>query len=265
MSRDTPHRPTPLQADGAEMREQLARLREQQEHLFAQLHSGEQHFKQLARSVWRVQEDERRRLARELHDGIGQHLTALRHRLDVMARSEALAACGNGSLQQAMQLCEVAIQETRALSRLLRPQILDDLGLEAALRWLARHTSEGSDCTIEVEVGELPREVDSDLSTLLFRVAQEALANAQKHAQARNVVLRLSHRADQLQLLVVDDGCGCDVNAAFAKSSNGHSTGLASMRERVRLFGGRFSLISQAGEGLQLRVTLPFSASEPTP
>jgi two-component system NarL family sensor kinase len=265
MSRDIPGRTAPPQTDGAGMREQLARLREQQEHLFAQLHSGEQHFKQLARSVWRVQEDERRRLARELHDGIGQHLTALRHRLDVMARSEALAACGNGSLQQAMQLCEVAIQETRALSRLLRPQILDDLGLEAALRWLARHTSEGSDCTIEVEVGALPREVDSDLSTLLFRVAQEALANAHKHAQARNVVLRLSHRADQLQLMVVDDGCGCDVDAAFAKSSSGHSTGLASIRERVRLFGGRFSLISQAGEGLQLRVLLPFTASEPAP
>jgi signal transduction histidine kinase len=254
-----------MRPDGAELREQLARLREQQEHLFAQLHSGEQHFKQLARSVWRVQEDERRRLARELHDGIGQHLTALRHRLDVMARSDTIAASSNGSLQQALQLCEVAIQETRALSRLLRPQILDDLGLEAALRWLARHTAEGSDCTIEVEVGAFPFQVDSDLSTLLFRVAQEALANAHKHAQARNVVLRLSHRADHLQLLVVDDGCGCDVAAAFAKSSSGHSTGLASIRERVRLFGGQFSLTSQPGEGVQLRVTLPFAADEGTP
>ncbi|MEO7326336.1 MAG: sensor histidine kinase [Dokdonella sp.] len=266
MSRDPPSpAKTPLPADGSEVREQLARLREQQEQLCAQLHSGEQHFKQLARSVWRVQEDERRRLARELHDGIGQHLTALRHRLDVMARSEAVVASSNGSLQQAQQLCEVAIQETRALSRLLRPQILDDLGLEAALRWLARHTAEGSDSSIEVEVGVLPFPVDNDLSTLLFRVAQEALANAQKHAHARNVVLRLSHRADQLQLLIVDDGCGCDVTAAFAKSSNGHSTGLASIRERVRLFGGRFSLISQPDEGLQLRVILPFSADESTP
>jgi signal transduction histidine kinase len=266
MSRDIPiHTRTPSRPDGAEMREQLARLREQQEHLFAQLHSGEQHFKQLARSVWRVQEDERRRLARELHDGIGQHLTALRHRLDVLARSEEIAAAGNGSLQQALQLCDIAIQETRTLSRLLRPQILDDLGLEAALRWLARHTAEGTGCAIEVEVGALPGPVDSDLSTLLFRVAQEALANAQKHANARNIVVRLSHRAEHLQLLVVDDGRGCDTTAAFAKSSAGHSTGLASIRERVRLFGGQFSLVSQPDEGLQLRVLLPFTTGEQVP
>ena len=104
------------------VRDQLARLREQQERLFAQLHSGEQHFKQLARSVWRVQEDERRRLARELHDGIGQQLTALKHRLDALAR--AGGGCGDAStpLCQALEICDSAIQETRALSRLLRLQ-----------------------------------------------------------------------------------------------------------------------------------------------
>jgi len=133
------------------------------------------------------------------------------------------------------------------------------------LRWLARHTAEGTGCAIEVEVGALPGPVDSDLATLLFRVAQEALANAQKHAQASNIMVRLSHRADHLQLLVVDDGRGCDTTAAFAKSSSGHSTGLASIRERVRLFGGQFSLVSQPGEGLQLRVLLPFAASGATP
>src|SRR3954463_9921821 len=120
-------------ASDASVREQLVRLREQQERLFAQLHSGEQHFKQLARSVWRVQEDERRRLARELHDGIGQQLTALRHRLDALARSVDGAQEASNPLHQALAICDATIQETRALSRMLRPQILDDLGLEAAL------------------------------------------------------------------------------------------------------------------------------------
>ena len=245
-------------ASDASMREQLTRLREQQERLFVQLHAGEQHFKQLARSVWRVQEDERRRLARELHDGIGQQLTALRHRLDALARSVDGAGDASSPLHQALDICDSAIQETRALSRVLRPQILDDLGLEAALNWLARHSAESGGYDVEVDVGALPAPIDGDLSTLIFRVAQEALTNVLKHAHARHVVIRLAQRQDQgLQLLIVDDGRGCDVDAAFAKSSDGNSTGLASMRERVRLFGGRFTIVSRPGEGMQVRVLVP--------
>jgi len=245
-------------ASDASMREQLTRLREQQERLFVQLHAGEQHFKQLARSVWRVQEDERRRFARELHDGIGQQLTALRHRLDALARSVDGAGDASSPLHQALDICDSAIQETRALSRVLRPQILDDLGLEAALNWLARHSAESGGYDVEVDVGALPAPIDGDLSTLIFRVAQEALTNVLKHAHARHVVIRLAQRQDQgLQLLIVDDGRGCDVDAAFAKSSDGNSTGLASMRERVRLFGGRFTIVSRPGEGMQVRVLVP--------
>jgi signal transduction histidine kinase len=239
------------------VRDQLARLREQQERLFVQLHAGEQHFKQLARSVWRVQEDERRRLARELHDGIGQQLTALKHRLDALARERG--GCGDAStpLCQALEICDSAIQETRALSRLLRPQILDDLGLDAALNWLARHSAESGGYEVEVDVA-LPRPIDGDISTLIFRIAQEALTNVLKHAEARHVVVRLAERQDQwLQFLIVDDGRGVDVDAAFAKASGGHSTGLASMRERVRLFGGRFTVVSRPGEGMQIRVLIP--------
>lgn len=243
----------------ADLRQQLLQLGEQQRRLVSQLHAGEQQFRQLARSVWRVQEDERRRLARELHDGIGQHLTALRHRLDgLLADGPAPAE----SLRQAVQLCELAIGETRALSRLLRPQILDDLGLEAALRWLARQTAESSGCNVEVAVSGLPEALDGDLSTLVFRVAQEALTNAAKHAQAPNIVIRVSRRGAQLQLLIVDDGRGCEVDAAWAKSSSGQSTGLASMRERVRLFGGQLNLVARPGEGVQLRALLPLASGE---
>ena len=251
-------------ASDASVRDQLTRLREQQERLFVQLHAGEQHFKQLARSVWRVQEDERRRLARELHDGIGQQLTALRHRLDALAKSVEGAGDASSPLHQALEICDAAIQETRALSRVLRPQILDDLGLEAALNWLARHSAESGGYDIEVDVGALPAPIDSDLSTLIFRVAQEALTNVLKHAHAGHVVIRLAERQDQgLQLLIVDDGRGCDLDAAFARASDGHSTGLASMRERVRLFGGRFTVVSRPGEGMQVRVLIPLPQGEP--
>ena len=252
--------PGPAPSNGDEnlrMRSELQRLSEQQNRLFAQLQAGEEHFKQLARSVWRVQENERRRLARELHDGIGQHLTALRHRLEGLGRN---ASCtGDARLRQAFDLCEIAIAEVRALSRLLRPQILDDLGLDAALHWLARHSSEDTGCTIDVNVGVLPAQLDSDLSTLIFRVVQEALANAIKHAEARQVIVSLSQRGGSLLLLIVDDGRGCDVDDALRRSSENESTGLASMRERVRLFGGQLELLSQPGEGLQLRARLPLT------
>ena len=243
-------------ASDASVRDQLARLREQQERLFAQLHAGEQHFKQLARSVWRVQEDERRRLARELHDGIGQQLTALKHRLDALARVAGGPGDASSPLCQALDICDSAIQETRALSRLLRPQILDDLGLEAALNWLARHSAESGAYEVEVDVA-LPAPIDGDLSTLIFRVAQEALTNVLKHAEAKHVVIRLAQRQEWLQFLIVDDGRGFDVDAAFARASGGHSTGLASMRERVRLFGGRFTVVSRPDQGMQLRVLIP--------
>lgn len=241
--------------ENRKMRDELQRLSEQQNRLFAQLQAGEDHFKRLARSVWRVQENERRRLARDLHDGIGQHLTALQHRLHGLSQN---AGCSEDHrLQQAFTLCETAISEVRTLSRMLRPQILDDLGLDAALHWLARYSSEGSGCMVEVDVAELPAEMDSDLSTLIFRVVQEALANALKHAKAKHVVVRLIRRGHSLLLLIVDDGCGCDVEQALRRSSNSESSGLASMRERVHLFGGQLELTSQPGEGLQLRVRLP--------
>ncbi|HQW63599.1 MAG TPA: sensor histidine kinase [Pseudomonadota bacterium] len=254
MKRDEPPRNAP---DPALVRDQLARLRAEQERLFAQLADGEQHFRQLARSVWRVQEEERRRLARELHDGIGQHLTALRHRLE----SLAAGARESTDIARALELCAQALEETRALSRLLRPQILDDLGLVPALRWLGRSMGEAAGLEIVVDAGPLPEPLDGDLSTLVFRVVQEALTNAVKHAGARQVVVRLALRGDALQLLVVDDGRGCELGAAFSAASSGQATGMSSMRERVRLFGGRFDVDSRPGEGLQIRVALPLPPS----
>lgn len=239
---------------GDEIRSTLARLRAEQERLFAQLQSGEKHFRQLARSVWRVQEDERRRLARDLHDGIGQHLTALRHRLDQLPRDDATTM-----LDQAVELCDIAIRETRTLSRLLRPQVLDDFGLSAALGWLARTFSESSRLRVDVETAGLPDDLDGELATLLFRIAQEALTNAAKHAAADAVVVSANLRGDTVCLLVVDDGCGCDVEQALARTGSGLSTGLSSMRERVQLFGGRFTLVSEPGEGMQVRVSVPLT------
>lgn len=238
-------------------REGDAALREQYLALLHRLEANERDFRRLGRAVWRVQEDERRRLARELHDGIGQNLTALKHRLE---QSATEVTAGQTQLREriesAIALCSGTLEDTRNLSRLLRPPVLDDLGLDAALRWLARSVGETSDIEIGVEMEPLP-ELDNELQTLLFRVAQEALNNIAKHADAKTVLLRLVAREGRLQLQVVDDGRGCDPATALASGGSG----LGGMRERLRLHGGRMELHSVPGDGCRLRVVVPLDAA----
>lgn len=231
-------------------------LRQQYQDLLDRLQRNEREFRRLGRSVWRVQEDERRRLARELHDGVGQNLTAIKHRLasiTAMLPEQDLAA--REALEAAMALCTDTLEDTRQLSRLLRPPVLDDLGLEAALRWLARSQGEASGLAIDVDIGALPA-LDGDLQTLLFRVAQEALNNIAKHARARNVLVRVVVRGGLLQMQVADDGRGCDPEAAIRSGGSG----LGGMRERLRLYDGQLELHSAPGEGTRLRAVVPLQA-----
>ena len=229
----------------------------QYERLLDRVESNEREFRRLARAVARVEEDERRRLARELHDGLGQTLTALKHRLAQLGGDVAPEA--RDRLDAAIALCGDALEDTRALSRLLRPPILDDLGLEAALRALARTLGESSGLSIDVAVEPLP-DLDGDLQTLVFRVAQEALNNAAKHAQAKEVILRVVARGGLLQLQVADDGRGCDPDAMLASGGSG----LGGMRERLRLYGGQLQVESGA-QGTLLRASLPIAAEGPAP
>ena len=234
---------------------QLLAIREQYQRLLLRLEANEREFRRLGRSVLRVQEDERRRLARELHDGVGQNLTALQHRLEQVRQllPEGDAALpGHRHLDAAMALCGEALNDTRHMSRLLRPPILDDLGLEPALQWLARSQGEASKLAIAVEMEPLPQ-LSGELDTLVFRIAQEALQNVAKHAQAGNVLLRLVARAGMLQLQVADDGRGCDP----ARALQAGGSGLGGMRERLRLHGGRLEVHSSPGGGTRIRAVVP--------
>ena len=228
-------------------------LRQQYQDLLDRLQRNEREFRRLGRAVWRVQEDERRRLARELHDGVGQNLTAIKHRLaSIVAALPTQDHATRKALDVAIALCTDTLEDTRNLSRLLRPPVLDDLGLEAALRWLARSQGEASGLVIDVDIGPLPA-LDGDLQTLLFRVAQEALNNIAKHAQARSVLVRVAARGGLLQLQVADDGRGCEPEAALRSGGSG----LGGMRERLRLYDGQLELHSAPGEGTRLRAVVP--------
>ena len=146
------------------------------------------------------------------------------------------------------------------LSRLLRPQILDDLGLEPALRWLARTYQDDHRLVVSLDFDQPFPTIDGGLSTLIFRVTQESLSNIARHAGATRVEVGLRRRSIYLTLAIRDDGRGCDPQAAFAASSEGRSSGLGGMRDRVRLFGGTLRLDSKAGEGSTVSAQFPLTS-----
>lgn len=246
-----------------ELARKLGDLMRQHHDLVDRLSKDQQYFRRLARSVWRVQEDERRRLARDLHDGIGQNLTALVHLLDrAFAEISPAQTQAREGLERARALVVTTLEETRALSRLLRPQILDDLGLEAALRWLTRTFTESHGFEARLEIAPATPPVDSDQATVIFRVVQEALTNAARHSNATKVVVEMGLHDNELLVTVRDNGRGCNLSDIAAKGSEGHSGGIGGMRDRVKLFGGILKLKSQPGDGFCVTIRFPASMDD---
>lgn len=249
--------PPDPRATDADFAGRLESLRREQDRLVGQLLAGERRFRRLARSVWAVQERERRRLARELHDGVGQLLTALKQQLE-LARGED-EEDRDERLGDALELAGRALEDTRELSRLLRPAILDDLGLEPGLRWLTRTHEERTGVTVDLRCRHLDERFGDELETLVFRVVQEALTNAAKHAEAERIEVTVERSTGELRIEVRDDGRGLDP----ARVETGREgMGLRGMRDRVELFDGRLDVASPPGEGTRLAVRIPLEGSD---
>lgn len=241
-----------------EIAERVRQISARNDLLLARMIDGEQHFRGLAKSVWRVQEEERRRLARELHDGVGQTLTALINQLRRVRPGDG----GNGALQAAIEIAELALGDVREMSRLLRPAVLDDLGLRAGLTWLARtlHEHCGLDATLDWAAGADER-LDPELETLIFRIAQEGLNNVIKHSGQHAAQIAVRRHAESLEFEIADGGRGFDALRALAPAQSAAGLGLRGMRDRVELFGGRFAIESAPGRGSRLRVVVPLAES----
>jgi signal transduction histidine kinase len=211
-----------------------------------------------------AQEDERRRLARELHDETAQTIAALSIALD-RARDGLVGADPEASSQigQAKELSSRLLTETRRLILGLRPTLLDDMGLLPAIRWYAEsHLGEkGIAVTIEEEeeVAEPAERLPAHIEVALFRVVQEAIANVARHSRAKRVDVRLSQRAGEVVVTVADDGIGFDVARVLGQTGPTESVGLLGMQERARLLGGRLEIVSHAGGGTQIRVEVPLA------
>ena len=260
-----PRRDDPGEVGGADLVERVRSIHRENERLFERLVDGEQRFRSLARAVWEVQEEERRRVARELHDGLGQTLTALKIRLERTGARDGLPPELAAELAAGVELAARALDEARRLAHLLRPQVLDDLGLFPALRWLARTLGEWTGFRVALDLvegtdGRVPdARLDPELETLAFRVVQEGLTNAIKHSGADGATVTVERSAGRLRLEVADPGEGFDVRAALEGPATSAGFGLRGMRERVELAGGRFAIFSGTpGEnGTRLSAELP--------
>jgi two-component system, NarL family, sensor kinase len=235
--------------------ERVEQISARNEHLLERMIEGERRFRGLAKSVWKVQEEERRRLARELHDGIGQTLTALINQLRRVRTGDA-----NGGLDAAIGVAELALKDVRELSRLLRPPVLDDLGLRAAITWLTRTLREHSELqtTIDWPADEDER-LNPELETLIFRISQEALNNVVKHSGQRQARLSVRRHAGSFEFEIADDGRGFDVAKVLGPADGATGLGLRGIRDRIELFGGRLAIESTLGLGSRLRVVVPLA------
>ncbi|MBH9579477.1 cache domain-containing protein [Inhella proteolytica] len=210
---------------------------------------AESKLRLLARQVQASQEEERTRLARELHDGVSQTLVSTKLLVEAAQASGATEPLG-----RALERLEACLDEVRHLSHRLRPALLDTLGLPAALQHLAGEIEEAAGLPVELRLDGAARELPAELKTALFRVAQEGLTNAVKHAQAAHIELQLGFEPGAVRLQIRDDGRGFDERAVRLHPEQG--IGLRNMRERLAALGGHFEIQSEAGAGTTLLAML---------
>lgn len=208
----------------------------------------------LSRQVLDAQESERRRLARELHDEIGQALTAIKFNLHAAQRQPETFKT---RLDDSLGIVDYTLQQVRNLSFDLRPAMLDELGLVAAINWYMGRQAERGGFTPHITTATLPPNLGPTIATTCFRVVQEAVTNAIRHAHAKDVWIDLQHNATTVSLTLRDNGEGFDVPAAQERAALGASMGLPGMRERVRLAGGQIQIDSVPGQGTIIHLNLP--------
>jgi signal transduction histidine kinase len=217
-------------------------------------------LKALSRRVLEVQELERRRVAVELHDELGQSLTAIKINLQLSQRlkDKALADINLENIH----IVEDALQQVRRLATNLRPSMLDDLGLAAALQWITEQSANRSGFSVTFHhVRSQPR-LAADIETACFRIVQEALTNIARHAQAKQVEITLDRDDDRVTLRITDDGCGFNLDEMRTRALAGDSIGVLGMQERATLVGGELTIDSALGKGTTVQFKAPWRTHE---
>jgi PAS domain S-box-containing protein len=229
----------------------------EQKRLYEQVRDGEKQLRHLANHLQTTREDERGYLAREIHDQLGQALTALKMDLawlskrfpnEPSALKEKAASMGN--------LIDETVVVVRRIATELRPGLLDHLGLVAAIEWHAQEFTRRTDIICELELEEIQPAVEAGLATQLFRIIQEALTNIARHAQATQLKIMLRTDKQTITLCIEDNGRGIQQN----EMNNSTSLGLLGIRERALAYGGQFQIQGRSGKGTRLEVRIPRQA-----
>ena len=229
-------------------------------YLLTALAEDRQRVRVLASEVVRTGDRERSRVGKELHDSIAQSLAAVRYQLVALERNATdpnLAA----QIAAIRESAGEVLEQVRLLSHTVHPQILDDLGLVPALRHLARKSTGDTLITVNApdDAEADLRGIPTDMAAALYRVAQESIANAIRHATPRKIDVRIARVAGGVSLQIDDDGAGFDADKT---ERSGQAMGLFTMRERVSLLGGTFTIASSPKQGTSVRVNMPLAASQ---
>jgi signal transduction histidine kinase len=226
----------------------------EQRDAFAAVEAGREELRQLARRLQQIREEERARISREIHDELGQSLTGLKMDL---AWVGAKLKPGQEALRErndAMaDLVDSTIDTVRRIAADLRPGLLDDLGLQAAMEWQASEFSKRSGVETDLQLEGSDRALPPEVSTAVFRILQEALTNVARHAGARRVTVRLSRESGNLVLLVRDDGRGLPEPTETRR----RSLGILGMEERARALGGDVTVSGASDQGTVVTARIP--------
>jgi signal transduction histidine kinase len=239
---------------------QLGRIHEN-ESLSVEVAQHAKRMQELSGRVLEAQETERRRVAVELHDELGGALTAIKINLQSSAIFKHRDA--TDLTAENLRIVDDALDQVRRLALALRPSMLDDLGLEPALRWLAEQTAGRSALEVDLSAVTVQRRLAPAIETACFRIAQEALTNIARYACAQRVAIGLVREGGNLVLTVQDDGGGFDLPAVRKRALAGRSLGVLGMQERAALVGGRLDIDTAPGRGCTVRMVCPWRLAEP--
>jgi signal transduction histidine kinase len=229
----------------------------ERDRMFDQVCEGRERMQSLSHRLLAIQEAERRAIARDLHDEIGQNLTALRMSLEAASQAKDVVAA-SASLTDCLEVVDQMLHHVRDLALDLRPSMLDDLGLVETLKWYLARQAGRCGWTADFQSEGMRFRLEEQVEATCFRVAQEALTNIARHAKARHVVLTLRQVSmGVVELIVKDDGIGFDPTKARSQSMDGRSVGLLGMEERVRFAGGVIMISSRVGEGATVHAQFP--------
>jgi PAS domain S-box-containing protein len=225
-----------------------------------ELRESENRLRALSSQLLTVQESERKRIAMELHDGIGQMLTAIKFKVEnlLQEKGKGKARAKDKSLEAIIPIVRESVEEVRRIQMDLRPSTLDDLGILATLGWFCREYQRiYSHIRIEKEIGLQEGEVSPTLKTVIYRLTQEALNNIAKHSKADLIHLSLRKKEDRIEWVVKDNGAGFDLEEILSSERAKRGLGLNSMRERTELSGGTFVIETTPGAGTVIRASWP--------